>query len=682
MGKQSKSYQEQLIRLMLLPIILVMAVGGFSLFYQYQQQRESQLLGFTKAVVQILSADMMQIALVGNPDLVSKADSQLGAFTAIEGVRLYRKGCNVLYRYEQARDTANRRVDDDYRFACEAELLDDELEWHIEKSEWGVYHVIYPVKYRGRTFGRLGVRLSDQDFARDMGQYGATVLLSMLALLFVIWRFSGRSLGRVTEPLTQLTTILDGMRLSKNFSITPSVPDRLPTNCGIKEIVGLYQGVGLLLDEVNQYQESLELKVSERTHDLAVANLNLQAQKDALDLTALVTISDKTGLLLEANDNFCNATGFAREQLIGNSPSLYSSGIHSKPFWKEMWKTIEGGDSWRGEVCNRNQSGELYWVNLAIVPLFDDAEAPQRYLSIGVDITQSKQLQSASEKNAYQQGLLEMSAGILHNLGNAVTGMQGHTLRLKKKLSLLSEIVRILRRSTADDGIIHEQVDAEQKLEKALQVLNMSTNSIEGKVIPGLDTLLGDLVSSLEHASGIISIQQSASSPNQQKTRYLLHELLEDVITMHSESIASHQIVIKRSFDNRIGEIEAPRNPFMHMLLNLLKNGEEAIAAEQARLLELGQSDHYEGTLDISTELTPNEEIIIRIGDNGIGIEPELLSKVFNYGLTNKKAGSGYGLHNAANFIRAQSGQISVESDGIGKGTTFIMSLPLTAVPS
>ena len=62
--------------------------------------------------------------------------------------------------------------------------------------------------------------------------------------------------------------------------------------------------------------------------------------------------------------------------------------------------------------------------------------------------------------------------------------------------------------------------------------------------------------------------------------------------------------------------------------------------------------------------------------DNGAGIAPENLTKIFTYGFTTKKEGHGFGLHSAANAAKEMGGSLTASSAGPGQGATFTLELP------
>ncbi|WP_322497008.1 PAS domain S-box protein [Chloroflexus sp.] len=136
---------------------------------------------------------------------------------------------------------------------------------------------------------------------------------------------------------------------------------------------------------------------------------------NALDQSAILSIADPEGRILEVNERFCAITGYRPDELIGKDHRIFKSGVHPPEFFAEMWNTIKSGHIWRNEICNRAKDGRLFWVDTTIVPFIGENGQPERYLSVRFDITARKKSEEelhASEAR-YRSVITAMSEGIV-----------------------------------------------------------------------------------------------------------------------------------------------------------------------------------------------------------------------------------------------------------------------------
>jgi len=114
---------------------------------------------------------------------------------------------------------------------------------------------------------------------------------------------------------------------------------------------------------------------------------------ESLSEHSIFAVTDTTGIILEANQNFCEISGYSKEELIGKTHSLVNSGKHSKEFWKKVWEKISSGQSWSGIIVNRKKNGEFYTVFSIFTPLVDGAGTIEKYMAIRFDMSNEFKLQ-------------------------------------------------------------------------------------------------------------------------------------------------------------------------------------------------------------------------------------------------------------------------------------------------
>jgi len=116
----------------------------------------------------------------------------------------------------------------------------------------------------------------------------------------------------------------------------------------------------------------------------------LEDYKYALDQSAIVSVTDEKGIILNVNDNFCAISKYSKDELIGKTHRIINSKCHPNSFFKEMWDTITSGKIWKGEIKNQSKDGQYYWVDGTIIPFLDDNSKPYQYLGIRFDISAKK----------------------------------------------------------------------------------------------------------------------------------------------------------------------------------------------------------------------------------------------------------------------------------------------------
>ncbi|MGX2962017.1 EAL domain-containing protein (plasmid) [Peribacillus sp. JNUCC 23] len=139
--------------------------------------------------------------------------------------------------------------------------------------------------------------------------------------------------------------------------------------------------------------------------DLEIKIKELEDFKFALDESSIVAITDHRGIITYVNNKFCEISKYSKNELIGNNHRIVNSGYHPKSFMKSMWKTIQDGRVWMGNIKNKAKDGSNYWVKTTIIPFVDNKGIPYQYISIRQDITEQMKMEEQILYNSYHDEL-------------------------------------------------------------------------------------------------------------------------------------------------------------------------------------------------------------------------------------------------------------------------------------
>jgi len=172
------------------------------------------------------------------------------------------------------------------------------------------------------------------------------------------------------------------------------------------------------------------LRLNQTSTTLRRTVVDLNYQKFAMDQHAIVSVTDRTGAIIYANQKFCDISQRTCEELIGQNHRLSKSSHHTASFYKAMWDTVAEGKIWHGQIQEQSRDGSHYWVETTIVPFMDEGGSPYKYVAIRTDITEIKE---AEEQLRVQMAALEAAAN-----GIIITDSHGNIQWVNKAFSALT----------------------------------------------------------------------------------------------------------------------------------------------------------------------------------------------------------------------------------------------------
>ena len=190
----------------------------------------------------------------------------------------------------------------------------------------------------------------------------------------------------VTISLIIFTLIATGLYLATGFyhSITRGIQK-------LKEVSHKISkgdtNIQIKIDSQDEISQALE--AFNEMSDAINKNISfLNAYKHAIDEASIVSKADKRGIITYVNQNFCNISGYTKEELIGKPHNILRHPDSPKEDFKQLWKTIKAKKVWKGIVKNLTKDGRAYIVDATILPIIDDKGEIVEYIAIRHDITQ------------------------------------------------------------------------------------------------------------------------------------------------------------------------------------------------------------------------------------------------------------------------------------------------------
>jgi PAS domain S-box-containing protein len=255
------------------------------------------------------------------------------------------------------------------------------------------------------------------------------------------------------RPLEERTKLQNNLRTIQ-FGFSDSGEWLHQSKAGEKFYVHIYS------HEIIYKKRNCRIVTAINVHERKQAEIERKNIQQALDNSALVTITDAKGTILEANPKFCLVSKYEPEEIIGKNHNIVNSAHHPPEFWMNLWKTISSGRSWRGDILNRAKDDTFYWVDTVITPIFNTEGKIYKYMSVRYEITKRKHLEETQRK------LLDDFA--------QYTFLTSHQLRgpLARMLGLIT-----LFKDYPDQGfVIDKMKETGNELDSVIQKMNMTLN--------------------------------------------------------------------------------------------------------------------------------------------------------------------------------------------------------------
>jgi signal transduction histidine kinase len=282
-----------------------------------------------------------------------------------------------------------------------------------------------------------------------------------------------------------------------------------------------------------------------------------------------------------------------------------------------------------------------------------------------------KEVHTQLVQTARQAGMAEVATSVLHNVGNVLNSVYTSAQVARERvggmrLEHVGKVANLLDERQQDLATFLTQDERGRHLKPFLSKLGESLLEERREVV----ALLEDVGRYTEHIGDIVKVQQDYARVPRLQEPVLLAALVEDALRINSAGLTRHQVQVERRLAP-LPAVMTDKNKLLMILVNLISNAKYAMDAVpvDARLLV------------VKLEPPTGERLRIELQDNGMGVAPDMVTRIFQFGFTTRAEGHGFGLHSSALAAQELGGTLTVHSEGLGRGATFILELPYHPTP-
>ncbi len=373
--------------------------------------------------------------------------------------------------------------------------------------------------------------------------------------------------------------------------------------------------------------------------------------------------------IIEANEQYLKMSGLPRAEVIGHKCQEFSACDETRCDSDECTfkKMLDLPQRIEHDFILKTKTGSIPCI-VTSVPYYDRNDRITGMIQNFKDIRDRLRAEEAGAHEAEQRGKALMAGSVLHDIGNAVTGIG--TLAVKHIGDAgWPEIqsVAMLRKMFNDQSQVMEHALGRDKVTKLLAFLAKLEESLSERknIILENSRKMANLVS---HINDVLSLQRIYAGGSKTLSSIVsLKQLTDDAVSMLSASLQKRAIKVVFKVEPGIQEIKVDKTRIIQVLINLLKNAIESFDIA-------GRTD---GSLIEIAIRQENCQQIMEITDNAAGFEPAPSDRFFENGFSTKNRGSGIGLYQCASIIKSHGGRIELSSPGLEQGATVKITLPL-----
>jgi PAS domain S-box-containing protein len=488
--------------------------------------------------------------------------------------------------------------------------------------------------------------------------YGA---LAAVVASFLLALYLARS---IAIPLRQLTRAAVGFAAGQSDLQLPP-----PRN---DEIGDLTVAFNVMMEKRREAEEAL----SRTRDDLVHERSRLAGILDSLPGIVFEHWSLKDRMSNYVNNYVETMYGFTPREWL-STPDFWVHQVHPEDreqVLRDAGARFAGGAGPRKMQFRwLTKDNRVVWGDTYLSMIRDPGSGQVGVRGFTLDVTEQKRAESELEKThlklieaSRQAGMAEVATSVLHNVGNVLNSVNVSATVAADHLrnSSAPHLARVAGLLQENSANLDSYLTTDPTGSKLPAFLTQLAKQLEAE----RSSVLGELVQlekNVEHIKDIVAMQQNYATAAGVSQTVAVADLVEDSIRMNAGALTRHEVQLVREYEAQ-PVIQVDKHKVMQILVNLIRNAKYACD-------ESGFQDKR-----MTLRITGDDQFVrIAIVDNGTGIPPENLTRIFSLGFTTRKNGHGFGLHSGAIAAMELGGALLVQSDGPGRGATFTLELPV-----
>ena len=347
-----------------------------------------------------------------------------------------------------------------------------------------------------------------------------------------------------------------------------------------------------------------------------------------------IVITSPEGTIVYVNPAFERATGYARDEVIGQDLRGLKQAEDGSGFGEAFQPGAARAEPWAGRLTGKRRDGTLTEEEVTLSPVWDANGRLVNRVALLRDVTRERRMEEQLRQSQKMEAVGRLAGGVAHDFNNVLTVITGRCHFLKQRVGGDSP-------ATRDVTLIHDAALRAAALTRQLlafsrrQVLEMrvlDVNSVVAQMEKMLRRLIGEDI---------------------------------DLVTVPAQDL---------------GCVRADPGQLEQVLLNLIVNARDAMP--RGGRITIETASVIGGAEDGPAGSPPGPHTVLAVSDNGCGMDPETLSHIFEPFFTTKgrDRGTGLGLATVYGIVTQSGGHIAVESEP-GRGTVFRIYLPRVDEP-